>query len=327
MRVSVQLVDPRDGRLVWAENYDRPLENIFAVQDDIAGAIAANVVGYLEEFGRQRAARKRTENLAVYEHLLIGNWHLRQGTRADVVTAREMFQRAIDLEPANARAHAELAYSYLIEFWSDWTSAPKDAAARAYTYAREATKHDDLDSRAHLCLAAAYHYGRANFTAARREYDRAIQLNPNDYDAFCLRSWLLALSGQVEEGIASAEYALRLSPMTTEDCRVAQCLAAYGARQYEDALAALLSIAEPTAHVNAFLAMCHARLGQHAEARRAMRDFLAVVPQNFAGDPGNDRNGWRRYWATRYPFENKADLHHMLEGLAKAGMPLGQPRP
>ncbi len=324
VRVNVQLIEPGSGRLVWAENYDRRTDDVFAVHDDIACAIASKLAGYMEETGRRRAARKRPQSLSAYEHLLLGNWHLKQGTEQGVAKAREMFQTAIDLEPTYARAHAEMAFSYMLEFWSDWTLSPDRAAASALALAQEATGLDHLDARAHLYLASAYHYADANFTAAGLAYDRAIQLNPNDYDAFCLRSWLLALSGQADEGIACAEQAIRLSPLTTEDCRVAQCFAAYGAKRYEYALEALLSIAEPTAHVKAFLAMCHAQLGQHDAAARAMSDFLAMTSGQFAGDPGGSRNGWRNYWATRYPFKDKANLQHMLEGLAKAGLPMGR---
>jgi TolB-like protein/Tfp pilus assembly protein PilF len=324
VRIAAQLVETSTGRCIWAERYDSPLEDIFAIQDDVARAVTAKVVGHIEEFGRQRAARKRPDTLAIYELLLLGNWHLREGSESDVAEARELFQRAIDLDPANARAHAEMAFSYLIEFWSDWTVAPKGAADRALSLARKAVSLDDLDARAHLYLATAYYNAASNFEAASLEFDRATELNPNDYDVFCLRSWLLALSGQAEEGIACAEHAIRLSPLTTEDCRVAQCCAAYGARRYQDALAALRAIPEPSNHVRAFLAMCHAQLGQHAEAKKAMKGFLAIASEELADHPDRSRDGWRGYWVARYPFKHSEDLEHMLEGLSKAGMSIAR---
>ena len=320
VRINVQMIEAENDRLIWAENYDRQLEDIFAIQDDVAKAVVTNLVGHIEESGRQRAARRRSENLIAYEHLLLGNWHLRQGTEPDVAKARVSFQRAIDLEPTYARAHAEMAFSYLVEFWSDWAAVPEAAVKRAFALAQQATTLDDFDSRGHLYLAAAYHFGQSNFAAAEREYDKAIDLNPNDYDAFCLRSWLLALSGKPDEGIACAEHALRLSPLTTEDCHVAQCLAAYSARRYKDALAALVSIAEPTVQTKALLAMCHAQLGQKGEAKRAMRDFLAALPPKLAEVSDGHLSEWRQYWTMRYPFKDQADLRHMLEGLTKAGM-------
>ncbi len=321
-RIHVQLLEADGGAVVWAEHYDHALEDVFAVQDEIARAVAATLIGHLEEFGRQRAARKRPANLAVYDCLLLGNWHLRQYSKADVLAARRLFSRAIELEPANARAHAELAFSCLIEFWSDWTVAPGEAVNRAFTLAAKAVELDRYDSRAHLYLATAYCYGKSNFEAARRAFDEAGRLNPNDYDVFCLRSWLLALSGESEEGIACAEQALHLSPLTTEDCRVAQCIAAYGARRYDDALSALLKIAAPSNHVNACLAMCYAQLGRRFDATEAMRKFLAAAADAIADYPGTSKQAWRRYWKIRYPFRKDADFVHMLEGLRTAGMPL-----
>ncbi len=325
IRIHVQLIEAGDGVCIWAEQYDREMADLFAIEDDVVNVVVLTLVGQLEEFGRQRAARKRPDSLAVYEYLLIGNWHLRQGGEADVAMARQLYQKAIDLEPTNARAHAEMAFSYLIEFWSDWSSQPQEAMATAFGLARMAVRLDGLDSRAHLYLAAAHHYGKANFEAAEQEYDRAILLNPNDYDAFCLRSWLLALSGRPNQGIDCAERAVRLSPLTTEDCRVAQCFAAYGARQYEEALAALRSIAEPTNHVHACRAMCLAQLGREAEAQRAMKDFLAGASQKNSVHPDGKQDGWRHYWTVRYPFKNSADLEHVLEGLSKAGLPIIPP--
>ncbi|MDX1400344.1 MAG: FlgO family outer membrane protein, partial [Kiloniellales bacterium] len=322
MRISVQLIEADDTRCIWAESYNRNTHDIFDVLDEVAKAVAFKVVGQIEETGRQQALRKRPESLAVYEQLLIANWYLREAGKDDISKAREMFRRAIDLEPTNARAHAELAFSYLTEFWSDWTPSPKAAATKALELAKEATALDDLDSRAHLYLATALFYATSNFDAASREFDRAIKLNPNDYDVFCLLSWLLALTGEVEKCIACAEQAIRLSPLTTEDCRVAQSCAAYCAQRYDDALTALQSIPEPSNEVNAFLAMCYAQLGHTAKAESAMRTFLTVTSRKRVDQPHHYRDGWRGYWAVRYPFKHQKDLEHMLEGLSKAGMPM-----
>jgi adenylate cyclase len=138
---------------------------------------------------------------------------------------------------------------------------------------------------------------------------------------FCLRSWLLALSGRAKQGIACAERAIELSPLTTEDCRVAQCIAAYSAREYNSALRALDKIIEPTYEVGAYRAMCHAQLGNVSESRQAMTDYLVRAQKEIAGYPGVDTNRWERFWATRYPFKYAKDLDHMLAGLRKAGMP------
>ena len=321
VRIHAKLVEAAGGACLWAQHYDREIGDVFSVQDEVSAAIVSTLVGRLEEFGRQRAARKRPDSLMVYERLLLGDWHLRQGTKNDVLEARRMFQRAIELEPTNARAHAELAFSHLLEFWSDWTTGQKAALDMAFALAKNAVALDGLDSRARLYLAAAYQYRENNFERAEAEYQKAHELNPNDYGVFCLRSWLLALSGRAEEGIACAAQAIRMSPLTTEDCYNAQCFAAYSARRYDDALTALGSIAAPTNKVKAYSAMCYAQLGRDAEAKRAMADYLAGASDEVAAYHGAGRDRWQRFWATRFPFSNAADLEHLFEGLHKAGLP------
>ncbi len=321
VRIHVQLIEIEGGASIWAKRYDRDLNDIFSVQDEVSRAIVSTLVGHIEEFGRRRAARKRPENLEVYDYLLLGDWHLRLGSREDVLMARNMFQRAIDLEPTNARAHAEMAFSYLTELWSDWTVAPQAAGDKAFLLARKAVELDRLDSRAHLYLAVAYHYGKSDLEAAEIEFDRAEDLNPNDYDAFCLRSFLFAYSGRAEQGVACAERAIRLSPLTTEDCRVAQCVASYSAHKYDEALRALQNIVDPANKVNAYLAMCFAQLGRGAEAKAAMVAFLAAARNEVADFPGTNSDGWRRYWTARNPFKDPRDFDHMFEGFRKAGLP------
>ncbi len=321
VRIQTQLIEAVSGVCLWAERYDRELADIFAVQDEVSRSIVSTLVGRLDEVGRQRAARKRPDTLEVYEHLLLANWHLRQGEKEDVLKARQILQEAVDLQPSNARVYTELAFSYLIEFWSGWTPSAKAAAREGLRAARKAVALDDLDSRAHTYLAAAYHYAESNFALAESEYDKAIELNPNDYDGYCLKSWLLALSGQAEQGAACAEKAISLSPLTRDDCRLAQFMGAYCARRYNEALAALSSVSVPTIDLSAYFAMCYAQLGRDAEAKRAMARFLAKAPKEIVDYPGTDQGRWRQYWATRYPFKDKDDFEHLIAGLHSAGLP------
>lgn len=321
-RIEVQLVDVASGAYVWAERYDRELRDMFALQDEVSAAIVMTLVGRLETFDRQRVARKGPDNLMAYDCLLLGGQHLRQGSKDDILEARRMFRSAIELEPGNARAHAELALSYLLEYWSVWSTARQVAADEALTLAGKAVALDAFDGRAHIYLAAAYQFGKAGFELAEAAYTKAFELNPIDCDYYCLRAFLLAYTGRAEEGIAFAEKALRLSPLTTEDCNVAWSLCAYGARRYDEALAALDSIVEPSNRVNIHYAMCYAQLGRQADARRAVADYLAVARGELGDFPGEDGESWRRYFSRKYPFKHADDLEHMFDGLRTAGFPL-----
>jgi len=321
LRIHAQLIEAASDVCVWADRYDRRLVDVFEVEAEVSAAIVSTLVGHLEDFGRRRAARKEPSDLAVYDCLLLGNWHLRQGGRLDVLEARRLYQRAIELEPTSARAHAELAFSYLQEFWSDWTADYKAAVDMAFTLAEKAVALDELDSRAHLYLAVGHRSAANDFDLAEAHFRMAHKLNPNDCDVFCLRSWLLVWSGKPEEGIACAAHSIRLSPLTTEDCYSAQCVAAYSAGRYEEALIPLRSIPGPSNIVNAYRAMCYAQLGREPEARRAMTDYLENASTDMATYPGTDSDRWRQYWAGTMPFKNPKDLEHFLDGLRMAGLP------
>ncbi len=165
-----------------------------------------------------------------------------------------------------------------------------------------------------VALAAAYHFAEADFQRAEIHYDKALELNPNDYWGYCLKGWLFALSGETERARACLAEAIRLSPVDTYDCRIAVFLSAYSARRYDEALSALGSIAEPTNLVNALLAMCYGQLGRDTEAGRAMADYLARARDEIVDYPGADRDLWRSYWGRIFPFKDDADLDHLLEG-------------
>lgn len=323
VRIHAQLIEAASGAHFWAERYDHEYRDIFAVQDEMVGTIASRLVAGLEDHRRRRSHRAGDDGLAAYDYILRGDHCLSGGDVDGVLSAREMYGMALKLDPTSARAHAGLALSFVEELWSDWTVAPGAAAKESLALARKAVSLDALESRACVALAAAYHFAELDFERAEIYYNKAIELNPNDYWGYCLKAWLLALSGEPDQALTCAVKAIRLSPVNTYDCRVAQFLSAYTARRYRDALMALGNIAEPVNEVNALLGVCYAQLGRDTEARRVMTDYLAGARQEIADYPGADSDRWRSYWDRKFPFKDQADLNHLLEGFVKAGLPLG----
>ncbi len=320
VRITVELVEAATGRQLWAERYDRELEDIFAVQDDVTNRIVSTLPGHIEDFDRRRAVEKRTEDLAAYEYVLLGEQAEREGTQDSILRARALFQQAIDLDPGSARAHASIARSFLDELWSDWSTAWEAAAEQAFGWAQKAVALDELDNRARVNLAVAYHLAKANFEASQVQFAKALDLNPNDADAYCLQGWCHVLAGQADQAIACTDQALRLSPFDIYECNLAQFVAYYTARRYADALSALGRIPDPGYKIDALRAACCAQLGRDAEARQAMANFMAEAPEAIADWPGEDPQAWRRYWANSYPFQDAGDLEHLLDGFRKAGL-------
>jgi TolB-like protein/Flp pilus assembly protein TadD len=322
VRIAAKLLDAATSVQLWAERYDRELSDIFAVQDEVTARIVSALAGQIEESGRKRAEQKSTENLAAYDFFLRGEHHLAQGSMADVLEARRMFERAIELDPHHAKSWAGLALSYMEEYWSGWTKAPEAAAERSLELAQKAVAVDERDSRAHLVLSEAYLYARGDFDRALIEIEKATELNPNDYTNFCFQSWLHALNGKTSEGIVCANTAFRLNPYAAYDCRIGQFLACFAASAYKDALTALQSISSAGGIAQACLAACYAKLDRSEEARRAMNSFIEEARSEFKCFPGEDAAAWREYWRKWFPFRTASVCDDLISGMRDAGLPV-----
>jgi TolB-like protein len=322
VRITVELVEVASGRQLWAERYDRDLADIFAVQDEVAGKVVATLAGQIEDTSRRRAAAKRSADLAAYELVLLGEHAEKEFTEDGVLRARALFHQAIERDPENARAHASMARSYLDELWSDWSADWDAAAAQALAWAQKAVALDELDNRARTNLGEAYNLAKGNFEAAQAQFAKALELNPNDADAYCLRGWCYVYAGEGEEAIACTDRAMRLSPFDLEACLNAQFAAHYLARRYAEALAALARIPDPSVGNEAFRAACYAQLGRDDDARQAMETFMSEGPEEFTDWPGEDPEAWRRYWTRQIPFRVPGNLEHLLDGFRGAGMPI-----
>src|SRR4030095_15832287 len=115
IRINVQLIEAETGKLLWDERYDGSVADIFDIQDEVAQSIVANVAGRLEDASSQRAVRKRTATLSAYDLVLQGRYFLNKLDREDLLRARELFERAIAIEPKIATAYVGLARTYVFE--------------------------------------------------------------------------------------------------------------------------------------------------------------------------------------------------------------------
>ena len=195
---------------LWAERYDRSLDDIFAVQDEVAQTIVSTLVGRIEDAKLQQSLRKPTVSLAAYDCLLRGLAHFRGYADDDNQQACEMFERAIALDPRYAVAHAYLALARVA--LHGYAAAPaevldgcvRDGSARS----RTGPAGEPLPSRCsrHLLSTAA------STISAEHHFRRALELNPNDADGMRQMGYLLAQRGRPEEALGWMEAAMRLNP-------------------------------------------------------------------------------------------------------------------
>ncbi len=180
IRVTVQLIDAETDRHIWAERYDRKLEDIFAIQDEMTCAIAATLPGRVEAASHDRAKRKPTDNMAAYECVLTAKVMHHRSTREDNAEAQRLLNRALALDPNYAHAHTWKA-CVLGQTWVyDWCD-DRDALFEQVAAELEITLAlDDNDSDVHRILAAL-NLAREDYDKATYHQERALALNPN-YD-------------------------------------------------------------------------------------------------------------------------------------------------
>jgi TolB-like protein/Flp pilus assembly protein TadD len=320
VRVTAQLVNATTGQRLWAETYDRELGDIFAVQDEITNVIVATLAGQIEHLELRRAVTMPEGGLAAYDCLLRGRQCLNRYTQAGELEARRHFERALELEPDYAAALAGLAISYLHEYEANWCETPEAALERGYELAQKAVALRDADGSARYAMASACFY-RGQHELAKVHIERALELNPNDYHNICSLGWFLAFSRRPSDAVACSVEAMRLNPLTPDNCLFNIGMAEYVGKRYEEALAAFGKMKGWGLLRPAWIAACYAQLGRDEQARAAADEVRALAPTDPSVPDEQDVERWRAYWSRLIKFEVLADRNRFLDGLRKAGLP------
>lgn len=210
VRILAQLIDAATGEHVWAERYDRPLQNIFAVQDEIVQKIVTTLKLQLTLREQGVLARKATDNLEAHDYYLQGRDYRNRFTKEANAQARQLFERAITLDPMYAEAYAELGWTYYLEWSFQWSQDPQ-GLERALALGQKGITLDDSLARAHGLLG--FIYARENqYDQALVEGERAIALDPNNADGYALQAGVLLFAGRSAEALQAIEQGMRLNP-------------------------------------------------------------------------------------------------------------------
>jgi TolB-like protein len=212
LRVKANLIETPSGRQLWNQGYEVPLREVFAVQGDIAANVANHLSARIHMTRLSRAKARPVTTLAAYDCWLRGRDCLRRGTVAADAEARELFERALTLDPTFARGYAGLSLSHFNEWscqlWASW----EESERLAFEYAKKAAELDDTDHVVQSVLGRIHMY-RRNFGQARHHIERALVLSPNDADTLVQLSTWLGFLGEPDRAVAMAEKAFRLNPL------------------------------------------------------------------------------------------------------------------
>ncbi len=310
VRITVQLIDAESDHHIWAERYDRDMEDIFAIQDEVTSGIVSTLPRRLEADARSRAERKLPANLAAYECVLEAKVLHHRSNRADNDRALRLIRHAIELDPGYGHARAWHACILGQQWGYGWCD---DRAATEAAIEQEleiALGLDQNDSDVHRILAAVG-VMRNVLDQATFHQQRALALNPNDDLIVVQHGEVLTWLGEPESGIEWIRKAMRLNPYHPERFWFHLARAQFTARRYAEAIESLGHITSPDALHCTLIAACNAQLGHTAQAAAHAAEVLKRLPGFTI----------REHCLPILHYRREADLAHHLESLRKAGLP------
>ncbi len=311
VRVTAQLINSENGHHVWAERYDRDLEDIFELQDELTQGIAATVAPELERSEYKRAADKKPENLDAWDCVQRGMAHLYDFSEEGNARAREMFERAIGIDSGYGGAYTGLAWSHTRDLQIGVVVDREDTAAKAVSAAHRAVQLDHSGANAHLVYGIAAEWS-GDHDLAVSEFETEVRLNPSSANGYGSLGHELTLVGRPEEGINCLEKAFSLNPQDPRNHFYFAFMARahLSARHYDDAVtwarkAVQWGMGHPLTHL--ILAASLGHVGR-AEDARAELDACERIRPGYTANSDN--------W---FPYKYADDQDHFLDGLRKAG--------
>ncbi len=316
VRITAQLINAEDGAHIWADRFDRDLNDIFAVQDEVTQQIVKALKVALTPQEKERLATDQPAALdgealdaVLKARTLMIRPTKNRGVFTETVT---LLERALELQPNYSEAKAALSMAYNLDYHNRWSANPDASLKRAVELADEAIAMNADDPFAHYAASVAAMFLR-DLDKAERELEITLNLSPNYAHALNGRGIVLMSRGKPDEAIVEIEKALRLDPAFSQQYLHFLGVAHYALEHYETAATyfrARITLEPETDLSRGFLIATLGQLGQTEEAAKIHEELRALNPDySFSGHIG------------RLAIERQSDVDRLLEGWAKAGVP------
>jgi TolB-like protein/class 3 adenylate cyclase/Flp pilus assembly protein TadD len=309
LRITAQLIDAVKGYHLWAENYDRAMENLFDVQDEIAQKIFKSMHVELAAGEWDQVASSPSKNLEAYLNCLKGVDYYQKFKFPE---AKQLFQAAIDIDPTYVAPVNWLAACYFMQSWTGPSSGRKEALKQAYIYAKKALSMNPSSAYPHMFLGVIY-LAQRKYDEALKESELAISFDPNNAIIARNHSLILRSIGRYEDAIEMAKKAKRLDPQSKDPRYSHELAGAYffnrdldhAVAEYEKALK--LNPDFMSSYIG--LTATYSLLGMDEKAHAAAEQLLRL-------NPNLSLKNLRR----SMPYKDPADINLLIDGLQKAGL-------
>jgi adenylate cyclase len=310
VRITAQLIDGTTGHHLWAERYDRNLEDIFAIQDEVTFKILKELQGKLTSGEQARLYFRGTENIDAYLKMNQARTYFYHNDRESNIVARQMCEEVIALDPKWELPYSMLGWTHWMDARTGWSDSPEESAAKAFQCAQKSISLNE-SSLAHGLLSFLHLITGEN-EKALSEGERSIALAPNSADAHAFYAFALAFAGEPEKAMSCIEYALRLNPFPPSWYFVVLGVTYRVLGRYAEAIASYkkaISIEPANLIAHVVLTIAYALDGRDMEAHAEAEEVLRMDPK-FSVE---------RY-AKTLTFMNPASRDLSVEALCKAGL-------
>lgn len=319
LRLSVQLVQLASSQHLWAERYDVPHEELFAVQDEIAAKVANALTARIDQTVLVASRRRQITNLTAYECWLRGMECLQRGTIESDDEARAFFEQALIVDPQYARAQAGMSLSYFNEWscsaWGCW----EEKERLAYACAQRAAALDPDDPLVQVILGKIEQY-RRHHGLAETYYRRALHLAPNDAFVLIQLTVGFSLLGEAELAAELGARALALNPLCPSWYFYYASIPHFVLGDNERAIDLGLKTPFIVTDGPAYLAAAYAHLGNQERARFFLDEFRRVFIERITNGRAPEPDEPMRWLMHVNPFRRDEDLQHLAEGVRLAGL-------
>jgi TolB-like protein len=311
VRINALLIDAATGDHIWAQRYDRSLDDLFSVQDDVTQSVVAVLPGRIQTAALEHASRKTRSSLAAYDHLLRGKYCHHLETPEANREAEIHFNRAIELDPRFAAAYAWKACTIGQALRNEFQQRTPERVQQSIQIVERAMSIDENDTECHriMCRIALM---RGQFAKSEHHLDRALALNPNDPRLVAQRGINFTFLGDPQAAIPWIERAMRLDPFSAHRYYLDMVRALFMAERPEDAIVVLERTARAHWEHHVWLAACNAAAGKKRAAQQAGGEALALRRNLSIAKYINDGFAWTR----------DKDKVQLRNALAQAGLPL-----